>query len=167
MKTNIIASGYSLKDFDFSTLEGHTIVLNHVWRYCPHDFIVGIDNPLKSDWGRGVDLSKVHTNEAHGIKETINYYKYGKGLNRNKGYFSNEYNGSLFAAINIALNMGFKELHIYGADGTLTNGYMHFFDEKPLTAREQGKKMDMFRKFNVFMGKIYTELREDEQIIMH
>ena len=82
MKTNIIASGYSLKDFDFSTLEGHTIVLNHVWMYCPHDFIVGLDNPKTAEWGvkAGIDLTKLHTNQAHGFGQCVNYKKYGKGL---------------------------------------------------------------------------------------
>ena len=169
MKTNIVASGYSLKDFDFSTLEGHTIVLNHVWMYCPHDFIVGLDNPKTSEWGikAGIDLTKLHTNEAHGFDKCTNWKKYGKGLNRNEGQISGEYNGSLFAAINIALNLGFKELHIYGADGKLIDGYMHFFDEKPLTGRDVLKKSDMFKKFNIYMSKIYTELRDDEKIILH
>ena len=169
MKTNIVASGYSLKDFDFSTLEGHTIVLNHVWMYCPHDFIVGLDNPKTAEWGirAGIDLTKLHTNQAHGIKECVNWKKYGKGLNRNEGHISSEYNGSLFGAINIALNLGFKELHIYGADGKLTAGYMHFFDKAPLPPREQGKKVDMFRRFNIYLNQIYTQLRDDEKIILH
>jgi len=167
MKTNIIASGYSLKDFDFDSLEGHTIVINHVWRYCKHDFIVGLDNPLKSDWGKGIDLTKVHTNEAHKIPECVGYKKYGKGLNRNQGYVSSEYHGSLFAAINIALNMGFKELHIYGADGKLTDGYMHFFDEKPLPPVEAHRKRDMLIKFNRYVEAIKKQLLYDEQLIFY
>ena len=167
MRTNIVASGYSLKDFNFDSLEGHTIVINHVWRYCKHDFIVGLDNPKKADWGKGIDLTKLHTNEAHGIKECTNWKTYGKGLNRNEGYISSEYNGSLFAAINIALNLGFKELHIYGADGKLTDNYMHFFDEKPLPPHVALKKRDMLTKFNRYIKAIENELLNDERMIFY
>lgn len=167
MKTNIVASGYSLKGFDFDSLEGHTIVINHVWRYCKHDFIVGLDNPLKTDWGVGVDLTKVHTNEAHRIEECVNYKKQGRGLNRNEGFVSAEYHGSLFAAINIALNMGFKELHIYGADGKLTDGYMHFFDDKPLPPHIAQKKTDMLVRFNRYIEAIKKQLFGDERMIFY
>lgn len=165
MKCNIIATGNSLRDFNFSTLEGFTIGINFAWRHCPCDIVVGLDHPIKHRWGIGLEPEKIYTNKVHGIGNGLE--KKGRGLQREKGYIAGDYNGSLYAAIDVALSMGYKELHVYGADEDLKDGYIHFYDEQPVGGHMRRRYYATFDKFREYRKKVKQQLKEDEKIIFH
>ena len=126
-KISIIATGYSLKDYDLNSIEGFKISVNYAYKYVDCDIIVAYDDPKLPHMMFPED--KIHTLKEHNIGVG---YEVGSahGLDRRPGYVT-MFNSSLFMAINIALNMGCKDIDVYGADMALTDGYVHFYDDEP------------------------------------
>jgi hypothetical protein len=162
MKTSIICTGASLKDFDFSQIKGHKIAVNYAFKYIDYDILVALDDPKR----HGFLQRDLHTNQLWADK-----YNHGtgwkktafKGIDRTEGCIG-ACNGSLFAAINIALHLGFKEIDVYGADMRLTNGYSHFYSEKPCDHRQKKNYERVFRRHESHKLLFMSQLLEDEKI---
>ncbi len=130
-----------------------------------YDFYVALDNPKR----HGFPPDRLHTNitwlKHFGLKGDVTGYKKTsfKGIDREQGNIG-ACNGSLFAAINIALNMGFKEIDIYGADMRLTNGYCHFYSESPCEPRIAKHYEKAFFRHQSHKKLFMSQLRRDEKI---
>lgn len=164
MKTSIIATGRSLKDFDFSSIKGHIIAVNYAFKYVDYDILVAIDNPKRH--GFKID-ERLWTHDCW-QKDTngeANYFKKKgfKGIDRREGYVSG-YNNSLFAAINLALNWGYKEIDVYGADMRLTDGYSHFYSTEVADARARKVYNRVFFRCRDYKKSFMIQLNEDEKI---
>ena len=127
MKCDIIAAGESLRGFDFDQLTSFRIVLNNIYKYIPYDINVWFDNVNKL-------LPKDELNKIHNL-ETLTCYggRWIKTNNRDIVRGSNEVstcNSTLILAVNIAINLGYKEIDIYGADFGAVK-YGHFYDQTP------------------------------------
>jgi hypothetical protein len=164
MKTSIIATGASLKGFDFTRIQGHIIAVNYAFKYVDYDMLVAIDNPKK--YGFKVD-ERLYTHECWRkvLGDSCNYFKKKgcKGIDRREGYVTG-YNNSLFAAINLALNMGFTEIEIYGADMCLTDGYSHFYSTEVVTAKERKVYDRVFHRCRSFKQSFEIQKEEWESI---
>lgn len=162
MKTSIIATGRSLKDFDFRSIKGHKIAVNNAYKYVKYDMLVALDDPKKY----GFLQPNLYTTDYWSNK-----YKFGtgvkktnfKGIDRTEGCIG-ACNGSLFAAINIALNMGFKTIDIYGADMALTDGYVHFYSEEPCEHRLVTQYQKIFSRHRLHKALFESQLLEDERL---
>jgi hypothetical protein len=77
--------------------------------------------------------------------------------------------GSLFCAINVAFKLGFKEIHIYGADMALSeDNFCHFYDEEPVPLGKLYNRYQlMFKKHKKTKLDFMRQLAKDEQIIWH
>ena len=162
MKTSIIATGASLKDFDFSQIKGHKIAVNYAYKYIDYDFYVAMDNPHRHNFPD----ERLHTHEMWAKKYNLNATPWTKsptkGINR-EGKIT-AYNSSLFAAINIALNLGFKEIDIYGADMCLTDGYVHFYSETKCEPRLKKQYEKIFQRHKLYKQSFEIQLNDDEVI---
>lgn len=150
MKCDIIALGESLKGFDFSTLTNFRIVLNNGYKYVPYDLNVWFDPPPK-----GIkNLETLTTNGGRWEKSN------NRGIQREGNLVSGS-NSSLILAVNIAINLGYKEIDIYGADWGAKK-YLHFYDEEP-TPREVLKRNNSnYKVIKAMWDKL--EFLEDEII---
>ena len=162
MKTSIIATGASLKDFPLYTIKGHKIAVNYAYKYVDYDFYVAMDNPVRHQFPD----KKLHTHEMWVKKYNLSATPWDKsptkGINR-EGKLT-AYNSSLFAAINIALNLGFKEIDVYGADMCLTNDYVHFYSEVPCETRLKKQYEKVFQRHKLYKESFMLQLKEDEKI---
>jgi len=165
MKTSIIATGRSLKDFDFSTIEGHKIVVNYASDYVEgYDIAVAIDNPKRHKFK--ID-ERLYTHECWKpeLGDRCNYFKKKgyKGIDRREGFVTG-YNNSLFAAINLALNWGYTEIDVYGADMCLIDGYSHFYSTEVANAKDRSTYNRVFHRCRTFKQSFMIQLEDDEQI---
>lgn len=161
MRTSIIASGASLKGFDLNSIEGHKIGINHIFKYVDCDEIVCFDNP--SIIGIPKELEhKVHTLKEHNFGTG---YECGSphGFDRRERYVV-QINATLFMAINVALHKGFKQIDVYGADMALTDGYIHFFDEKKADEKLIQHYERRFKKNKLEWDLISPSLLADETV---
>ena len=163
MKTSIICTGASLKGFNFRQIKGHKIAVNYAFKYVEYDMLVALDDPKR----HGFIAPNLYTNELWVKKynlEATGFKKTGfKGIDRTPGCVG-ACNGSLFAAINVALNMGFKTIDIYGADMALTDGYSHFYSEEPCTVHQQNNYKRVFRRHRSHKLLFESQLLEDERL---
>jgi len=154
---NIICTGYSLKGFDLNSIEGYKIAVNYAHRYLDHyDALVAWDNVE-------MPLEKLHTLKEYG-KDCTGYIPGIVGeFDRNEGYTTN-FASSLFFAINIALQKGFDHVKIYGCDMQLTDGMVHFYDDKP----PQDNIKEIYRKRFIqdrkYLDRVLSSLKENEKI---
>lgn len=162
MKASIIGGGNSLRGFDLEQIDGFRIAINKAANYIDYDIVVAIDHPdiLKK---HGIPFDNLHTQTKYGV---------GRGwtltgtrqIVRHPERIGN-FNGSLFAAINIALNLGFNEIEVYGADGKIgDDGLIHFYDNEPAPPELLTHYKDAFQRFNGFKNAINSQLLKTETI---
>ena len=93
--------------------------------------------------------------------------KRGRGLQREFGYVAGDFNGSLYAAIDFALSIGYKVINVYGADEEIVGAYVHFYDTEPVTNHLRRRYQASFNKFKGYREKLLAQLKPDELIIFH
>jgi hypothetical protein len=172
MKTSIICTGYSLKGVDLSKIEGHITAVNYACRYVDYDLLCAFDDPIKYEFP--VD-NRLHTNQIYKDKYRIDCNGWFRGRSYNlvrNSLIAREIfgrSGSLFCAINVLIKLGFKEIHVYGADMCLTDGYSHFYSTKKLNPKGLPFKMyeRSFSRHKKTKALFMSQLLEDEQIIWH
>lgn len=158
MKCDIIAGGESLRGFDFSTLDNYRIVLNHIYKYVPHDMVVMFDPPHKLFTEEEIaQMNNLQTLDTWGGKWT----KGNKKHIYREGNLVSGANSSLILAVNIALNLGFKEIDIYGADWNIKT-YAHFYDETPIDEKTKKRCISNYKVMEVMFRKL--EFLQDEII---
>lgn len=118
MKCDIIAGGNSLRGFDFDSLDNFRIVLNNCYKYIDYDLNVWYDRPPELN-------SKIETITMWGGR----WLPIGRDIQRDFETVSN-CNSSLILAVNIAINLGYTEVNIYGADFHAED-YLHWYDSYP------------------------------------
>ena len=84
-----------------------------------------------------------------------------KGIDRREGYVTG-YNNYLFPAINLALNWGYKEIDIYGADMCLIDGYSHFYSTEVADARARKVYNRVFHRCRTFKQSFMIQKEDDE-----
>ena len=162
MKTSIIATGASLKGFDFRQIKGHKIAINYAFKYVKYDMLVALDDPKRHGFLQPNLYTTDHWVKKYG--QGTAFKKTGfKGIERTEGCVG-ACNGSLFAGINLALNMGFKTIDIYGADMALTDGYSHFYSEEPCTINQANTYKRVFRRHRSHKALFESQLLEDERL---
>lgn len=143
---NIIGRGASLKDFDFTKLNGDVMAINHLPQVDKLNYVVY--------WDRNMyDRIKDTTAEIISIEPNegfcdICYKNRGKAPNFNDGEVGNV-NLSGWIAINAALKLGYTEIYLFGYDGGTTHG-THY------DVQDTDKRGDSYKKynddFNMFTG---------------
>lgn len=162
MKASIIASGASLKGFDLNSIEGYKLVLNHVYKYVDeYDGIVCFDSPNIVKIPQELE-HKTHTLAEHNFGIG---YELGTphGFERREGWVV-QINATLFMAINIALLEGYKEIDVYGADMALTDGFVHFYDEKKADPKMIAHYERRFKKNKKEWELLSKSLLSDEKV---
>lgn len=162
MKTSIIATGASLKNYDFSKIKGHKIAINYAYKYIDYDMLVALDDPKRFGFLQPKLYTTNYWGKKYGHDLTFKKTKF-KGIDRNPGCVG-ACNGSLFAAINLALNMGFKTIDIYGADMAITNCYLHFYSTNPCTTNEANTYKRIFRRHRSHKELFMSQLLPDEKL---
>ena len=162
MKTSIIATGASLKDYDLTQIKGHKIAINYAYKYIDYDMLVALDDPKRFGFLQPNLYTTQHWVKKYGHGTGFKKSSF-KGIDREVG-FVGACNGSLFAAINLALNMGFKTIDIYGADMALTNQYSHFYSTEPCTSHQANTYKRVFRRHRSHKELFMSQLLEDETI---
>lgn len=162
MKTSIIATGRSLKDFDFKSIKGHKIAINYAYKYVKYDMLVALDDPKKYGFLQPNLYTTNHWVKKYGHGTAFRKSSF-KGIDRNEG-FVGACNGSLFAAINLALNMGFKTIDIYGADMALIDGYSHFYSEERCSDKLANDYKRIFARHRSHKALFESQLLEDERL---
>jgi hypothetical protein len=159
MKTSIICTGRSLYGFDFNSIDTHIIAVNKAHQYLEnYDMLVALDNPFKF----GFPTEKLHTQIHWGVGTPYSRIWETK-LVRDKGFIgSNGY--SVFTAIEIALQHGFKEIDIYGAEMMLLGGYCHFYDDEPLTDDLKHIYNREFTRQRLIKALFMEQLLDDEVV---
>ena len=119
MRINIIGGGSSIRGFDFTTLEGDIMAVNSAYKYVDAKYSVFFDN---------VDEFKKNANNPQYLKQFGGQWENsGSMLNLNPNCVANV-NFSIFFAINVAIQLGYTELHMYGFDNEITDK-VHFYDD--------------------------------------
>ena len=117
MTCTIIATGNSLRGFDFKRVKGYTIGINHAYFYCKTDINCIIDMHLPLFY----NAPNVHTiGKQYDRTMNIPDISFKSGV-------VGDFRSTLLFAINVAVLKGFKTIHILGADGYVDT-YRHFFD---------------------------------------
>jgi hypothetical protein len=169
MKTSIICTGYSLKGVDLSKIEGHITAVNYACRYVDYDLLCAFDDPVR--FGFPVD-NRLHTNQIYVDEHNLDCHGWYRGkspalVREGSEIFGKS--GSLFCAINVLIKLGFKEIHVYGADMALSeDDYCHFYDTKPVPkGRGYNKYITIFKRHKDTKEFFMRLLMEDEKIIWH
>ena len=172
MKTSIICTGYSLKGVDLSKIEGHITAVNYAFKYVEYDLLCAFDAPIK--YGFPVD-ERLHTNQLYVKQSNLKCHGWFRGRNDNlvrtstiaREIFGRS--GSLFCAINVLIKLGFKEIHVYGADMKISDGYSHFYSTEKLLSKEPQYKAyeRSFERHKKTKELFMSQLLDDEQIIWH
>lgn len=150
MKADIIALGESLRGFDFNQLTNFRIVLNNGYKYIPYDLNVWFDPPPQ-----GIEnLETLTTNDGRWVKSNVRDIV--RGSNEVSGC-----NSSLILAVNVAINLGYKEIDIYGADWNAKE-YLHFYDQTPTDKKILKQQVSNYKVMKVMFDKL--TFLEDEII---
>lgn len=133
----IIASGDSLRGFDFSQVSGPIWAINYTGKHL-HEMGIKVDRLLCFDRIRPDYPKKLYidTIVPHGGR----WFNRGEKLNRQQDCVAN-LNSSTIFAINVALQEGYKRIAVLGAD---QQGVRHWYD--PIE-HSQTWNFDLFNKF--------------------
>ena len=133
MRVYIVASGESLKEFDFSKLQSFDVIaVNNSFKSVPFcKYIAAVDtkfykenyNELQQFSGQMHSVLDYDSN-ALKIEMNVNLWKSDKsaGISQNP-YVSHNFNSGLFA-INLAVNLGYTDIRLLGFDC----GGKHYYD---------------------------------------
>lgn len=128
MKCTIIASGSSLRGFDFTRIKGDTFGINYVYDHIP----IELDNAVMWDKHSALNYNgnaTLHTLKEYDIFDSEGWINSGKEeliLSHDK---VGQFNSSLCFALNIVLNLGYNDIVILGADNHAKD-YLHFYDRE-------------------------------------
>ena len=156
MICNIIACGDSLRGKELY-LDGFTIAINNAHLYFDYDIVVCMDDPKHLQG----NPTNIHTQSKYNV---------GRGwklapqriLMRSTDTIGN-FNVSTYAAINIALNLGYKDVRVYGADERIDK-YIHFYDTEEATQEQKDHYNLLFKRCRSFKSIILNSLKEDESV---
>lgn len=151
----IIASGDSLRGFDFHQIPGEKWGINYTAKHL-RDIGVKVDrlmcfDRIQPDYPRDlrIDMLQVYMDDLDAIAP----YKIGKAwinkgekLNRDPGHVGN-LNSSTIFAINAALNEGYRRIAVLGADQC---GIRHWYDH---IGHSQHWNFELFDKFFMLAAK--------------
>ena len=157
MKLTIIASGNSLRNFDFSQIKGDIMAINCAYKHIPrYDMIASFD---KTAAIRN-QCKKLHT-----------LLEYQKDLTENCVYWNKSgeirlidrktvgnFNASVCFGLNIAINLGYDEIYILGCDNHTTD-FVHFYDKKPDRKLAERYNKELFPLVNKYMNLIANDTR--------
>ena len=151
----IIAGGDSLRGFDFSQIPGEVWAINWAAKHM-------IDRGAKPD--RLIHFDRFQKGYPANIQtETIvphfgEWFNRGEQINRNPGQVAN-LNSSMIFAVNVALNKGYRNIVVLGADQC---GNRHWYD--PETTNIQWN-FDLFETFLWLLSK-HLETRKGELVTL-
>lgn len=166
----IVASGYSLKDFDFTKLKGDIFAINYMYKYCNFTKLFCWDSLALKRFMQVVDNKKIVTTTLaagiHNAKEVQSYERdiFAKGIVREKGKVIH-YNSTVAFCINVAIQLGYKKIILLGCDNDYRGDRFHFYDKVKLDKIELKKLPGFFKMFNRFYKRISEDLNPDEKII--
>ncbi len=152
--------------------EGHVIAVNFAFKYVDYDLLCAFDDPRNHNFPCD---ERLHTNIEWVYKWKLN--KWGvkgwsrkqrrEGIVREEGIEIFGKSGSLFCAINVALKLGFKEIHVWGADMELKDGFCHFYDTERPNHKQRTHYINSFERHKKTKELFMSQLLPDEQIIWH
>jgi len=157
MRCTIVATGNSLRGFDFGRIKDYTIAVNDAYKYCNYDICVSFDKKKALEF-KG-NKEKLHTLARNSRKIPFDTTK----INSNEYLVSDNYElsfnypyvgafrSTLLFGINIAILKGFTDIHILGADNKLSD-YRYFYDTNPST------KDSDFKIFLTYMKMIQQDI---------
>lgn len=159
MKCSIIALGNSLRGYDFNKIEGFKITLNNGYKYVPYDMCVWFDPPSKYMDAKDYELLKDEIETLH--QWGGRWIKSNERKLQRDGVHVANFNSSLILAVNIALNLGYKEIDIYGADWTAER-YVHFYDTEPTDPKVLKQQISIYNCIKAMWNQL--EFLEDEKV---
>ena len=156
-KLNIIGAGNSLRGFDFSKIKGDIMTLNHVYKHIPKfDYIAAWDIHITErlqKFGK-----KLHTLKHYNIKGSTGWIQRGDYTIK-KGSVAS-FNASICFALNIGLNLKYKEIYILGADNKASD-YLHFYDTDKNLSECQRYERELFPMVDKYMRIISQQTDVD------
>jgi hypothetical protein len=131
MKVTIIAGGPSLEGFDFNTIQGPIIAVNHSYLHLPRFDILCV-----FDWKLAVILAqnpeikpKLHTLVNYPFECGGKWINEGITLTNNPAQILNSSSTAVFA-LNVAYRLGFTDITLLGCDNKIERGgKQHFYDD--------------------------------------
>ena len=149
MRCNIIGTGNSLrgKNIEFS---GYTFGINHSYKYFDVDETVFYDNMP--------EFIKNAPNPQYLAIYGGQWHNSGSDLNLSPKTVSCV-NLSLFMAINVAIQKGFTDLHIYGCDNRLEDR-VHFYDNDSISNHHRRIYTQMFDRIDRVMAIWKPQLKD-------
>ena len=128
---SVIATGNSLRGFDFAMIPGYRIAVNDAVKYITADMLVALDakwwqkNKEASDNFKGIKISQNGT-----ITKDVKIIQF-EPYNNHDWYFQKA-NNTGYAALAIALHLGARKVYLFGFDGGWSK-YKYFYSEGTLT----------------------------------
>jgi hypothetical protein len=149
MRCNIIGTGNSLRGKDLE-LSGYTFGINHSYKYFNVDETVFYDNiPEFKDNAPNPQYLTIYGGQ---------WRPSGSNLNLSDNCVSCV-NISLFMAINVAIQRGFTDIHIYGCDNRLEE-YVHFYDEDTVSNAHKAIYSKLFDRIDKILAMWKPQLKD-------
>lgn len=121
-RCNIIATGNSLRGYDIDSIPGFKIGINHAYKFTKVDTTCVLDDPDVYFMGCP-DLQT--TKEMGGeweVRDSKGQMVFEEGV-------VGKLNFTILFAVNVAINLGYDDIHIYGCDNKLSE-FNHFYDKR-------------------------------------
>ena len=135
MSVTIIAGGDSLRDFPFEAITGEIYAINYAATHLPrYDRLISFDPPKKDYPTRNIE-----TLDHCGGR----WHNHGDTLNRKPGCVAN-LNHSVYFAVNVAIQLGHKQIIVLGAD---QRGNRHWYDPRETDLHFHFGLYDKYFKF--------------------
>lgn len=159
----IVAGGASLKDFDFTRLNGKKVIaINKAYKYVSQpDVLYWTDGRFYTWYKDEIDVLKclkftVATNNRSYTEDVTvikNVNIESLDFNSSEGIYSS--NNSGFAAIVLAIKLGAKKIYLLGYDMSHTGGKSHFHGGYPnLEVSRENIYRSMLQHFNNYHKKL-------------
>ena len=143
----IIGKGISLKDFDFTQVEGDVMAINHLPQVDKLDYVVYWDADTY-DRIKDTTARIISCDHNEGKCDICYKNRGGEAVNLNEGEVGNV-NLSGWIAINAALQLGYTEIYILGYDGGTKYGVHYDVDDTD----KRGDSYKLYNdKFALFVG---------------
>lgn len=168
----IVCSGASLSGFNFELLKDKKVIaVNYACFNIPHfDYVSAIDFDFYENNEEAIKkinkpfyaMENYHYREIFD-KLNVNLLTHSgeKGCDKRKGFVKHGYNSGYFA-VQLALDLGYKNIHLLGMDACYDGGNVYYFNDNYIDKNYQEK--NVYSHLPNYMKALKTELQKDIKI---
>lgn len=152
----IVAGGPSLREFDFSRLEGRThLAINRSYEVCPQASILWWSDKRFFDWHHEglkkhkapIKASGLRKRDHHTYPDWVKVWKF-TGIDGFDQENLRSGNNSTYAAIHLAVHLGYRRIVLLGVDMCFSGGKSHWHEGHGVEHKESTLKEKMLPYFD-------------------